>query len=154
MEQPIESAKLQPGSELEFMLSGRAIFTLVSMKTNKRYTYQIRKKDADGPNSKPIWFVSYLRGEDNENSYSYIGYLRYEWKTENLRFKLGKKITQCSTPITAFVWTFNRLFKKEETPNLEIWHAGRCGRCGRTLTVPESIQSGFGPECITKLRGA
>jgi hypothetical protein len=30
----------------------------------------------------------------------------------------------------------------------EFRHEGRCGRCGRTLTVPESIDSGFGPECI------
>jgi len=29
-----------------------------------------------------------------------------------------------------------------------VFHEGACGRCGRTLTVPESIASGFGPECI------
>ena len=28
------------------------------------------------------------------------------------------------------------------------WHEGRCGRCGRKLTVPESIEAGYGPECI------
>jgi len=27
----------------------------------------------------------------------------------------------------------------------------RCGRCGRVLTVPESVESGFGPECIGRL---
>lgn len=31
---------------------------------------------------------------------------------------------------------------------VEIWHEGKCGRCGRQLTVPESIESGFGPECV------
>jgi hypothetical protein len=34
-----------------------------------------------------------------------------------------------------------------------IWHEGRCGRCGRRLTVPESIESGYGPECIGKIGG-
>lgn len=32
-------------------------------------------------------------------------------------------------------------------PSLEVWHEGRCGRCGRALTVPESIASGIGPVC-------
>jgi hypothetical protein len=32
-----------------------------------------------------------------------------------------------------------------------VWHEGRCGRCGRKLTVPESIESGFGPECASIL---
>jgi hypothetical protein len=31
---------------------------------------------------------------------------------------------------------------------LEFWHEGRCGRCGRRLTVPDSIASGYGPECV------
>ncbi|MGQ4872128.1 MAG: DUF6011 domain-containing protein, partial [Candidatus Thorarchaeota archaeon] len=28
---------------------------------------------------------------------------------------------------------------------VRIWHEGKCGRCGRRLTVPESIESGYGP---------
>jgi hypothetical protein len=31
---------------------------------------------------------------------------------------------------------------------VEFWHEGKCGRCNRKLTVPSSIESGFGPECI------
>jgi hypothetical protein len=27
---------------------------------------------------------------------------------------------------------------------------GRCARCNRKLTVPESIESGYGPECIKR----
>ena len=30
---------------------------------------------------------------------------------------------------------------------LTVFHDGKCGRCGRKLTVPESIQSGLGPVC-------
>jgi hypothetical protein len=29
-----------------------------------------------------------------------------------------------------------------------VWHEGSCARCGKKLTVPESIESGFGPECV------
>ena len=34
---------------------------------------------------------------------------------------------------------------KAET--VQVWHEGRCGKCGRKLTVPESLTSGLGPEC-------
>ena len=33
---------------------------------------------------------------------------------------------------------------------LEVWHQGSCGKCGRPLTVPESIASGIGPVCASK----
>jgi hypothetical protein len=33
----------------------------------------------------------------------------------------------------------------------EVYHEGRCGRCNRKLTVPESIETGLGPECASKL---
>lgn len=29
--------------------------------------------------------------------------------------------------------------------------SGQCGRCGRTLTTPESLSAGIGPECASKL---
>ena len=32
--------------------------------------------------------------------------------------------------------------------SVRFWHEGRCGRCGRTLTDPESIKRGLGPVCV------
>jgi hypothetical protein len=37
---------------------------------------------------------------------------------------------------------------------IEIWHEGKCGKCGRQLTVPSSIETGIGPECIKTLSKA
>jgi hypothetical protein len=34
---------------------------------------------------------------------------------------------------------------------VEVWHEGTCGKCGRALTVPSSIENGLGPECIKSL---
>ncbi len=34
-----------------------------------------------------------------------------------------------------------------ESHGYKLVHEGRCGRCGRTLTVPESVTEGIGPEC-------
>lgn len=36
---------------------------------------------------------------------------------------------------------------------VEFWHQGTCARCGRSLTVPESIASGLGPECLAAVGG-
>src|SRR5882672_9405186 len=53
-----------------------------------------------------------------------------------------------NSPVSFFVKLING-----PDNHIEIWHSGSCGRCGRTLTVPESVLSGFGPECINKMKG-
>jgi hypothetical protein len=51
--------------------------------------------------------------------------------------------------VVAWTWFCRHLFERDTVPDgLEVWHEGRCGRCNRKLTVPASIESGFGPECI------
>lgn len=121
-----------------FILAGNARVTLVSVKTGTRYTYRVRQAD-----EKPLWFVSLLAGSDNESDYVYLGIIR------DGAFSLTKKshMVPTSQPVVAFSWTFSKL-SQGMPEQVEIWHEGRCGRCGRTLTVPESIESGFGPECI------
>ena len=46
----------------------------------------------------------------------------------------------------AFGWVWERRQRLDALP-CEVWHEGRCGKCGRVLTVPESLILGLGPEC-------
>ena len=39
-------------------------------------------------------------------------------------------------------------------PNATVRHMGKCGCCGRALTVPESLDRGIGPECWSRICGA
>ena len=131
-----------------FILAGKAIFTLVSKKTGTRYTYKVTHKDANGPYPEK-WFVSYLIGPDNWTNYRSIGQIN----KGNMTFSLTRKAVEAglsmhSAPVAAFNWTYDFVNAGKEPVGVEVWHAGKCGRCGRLLTVPESISSGFGPECI------
>jgi hypothetical protein len=47
----------------------------------------------------------------------------------------------------AFNFFFNLLNKDKTHDDINFYHRGTCARCGRTLTVPESLVNGFGPEC-------
>jgi len=56
----------------QFVLGGRARFTLVSKQTGKRYTYRVSKaKDTDD-----VFFASLLVGQNNEQDYEYIGFTK------------------------------------------------------------------------------
>ena len=41
----------------------------------------------------------------------------------------------------------NKLFTGQTVGNLIVYHVGKCGRCGKKLTDPESILTGLGPSC-------
>lgn len=128
----------------DFMLAGKATFTLVSTKTGVRYTYRVRKaKDRE------LWFVSYLRGANNETDYSYLGIII----AGNFKLTAKSVLPATSQPVVAISWFVARLLTGKGTEGIEFYHAGHCGRCGRLLTVPESIESGFGPECIQLMGG-
>lgn len=126
-----------------FALAGNATLTISSLKTGVRFTYKVRaaKDKASGKLTPGLYFVSLLSGPDNENDYSYLGMIR------DGRFTLTKasKAGLQAPGVIAFSFFMSTPILH---PQLEIRHEGRCGRCGRTLTVPESIDAGIGPECI------
>jgi hypothetical protein len=137
---------------LAFMLAGNATMTFVSTKTGVRYTYRIKMADKQpmGPQS-PAYFVSLLSGPDNNSDYTYLGMIRMT--SQDLpRFTLTRasKMNEASTPVKAFRYVLNALASASMPVGVEVWHEGRCGRCGRKLTVPSSIAAGIGPDCAGK----
>lgn len=118
------------------VLSGNAVFTIKSEKTQVRYTYKIKKHKTDD-----VWFVYLLTGRDNMNDYTYIGIFNgYKFYTTK-----ASKLKMTSTPCIAIEYF---LKKRKKLPELlRVYHEGRCMRCGRPLTTPDSIEIGLGPEC-------
>lgn len=134
----------------KFVLAGHALFTLVSKVSGVRYTYKVSK--AKG---KEMFFVGYLTGPNNEADYKYLGVLRpYSHPFERLEFVTTKASPPKSKVMEGFNWFLRRLVRGAIwQEQMEFYHAGHCGRCGRTLTVPESIEMGIGPECMSKMGG-
>lgn len=128
---------------IAFMLAGRATITLRSKATDARFTYKITASKDGG-----IHFVSLLTGSDNENSYAYFGYIK-----RGVFYHGGAKarVGEDASSTKAFVWTWKMLAQTRMPESLEVWHEGKCGRCGRKLTVPTSIANGIGPECATRV---
>lgn len=132
---------------LDFIFGGNATFTILNEKTHNRFTFKVvaRKKNDDGHT---IHFVKVLRGTDNEHDYTYMGCV-----VDQLDFKTTQKsrVSVKAMSFKAFEWLMNVLTAGKKLPdNVHFYHAGRCARCGRKLTVPESIESGFGPECAAR----
>jgi hypothetical protein len=127
----------------EFILGGNATVTVKSVRTGQRYTYKVRASD-DGS----VHFVSLMNGPDNEDSFAYFGFIK---GGEFIHGGRKAKVQRDTPSAAGFAWVWKRIAAGLMPEQTEIWHEGRCGRCGRKLTVPESIESGFGPECITRI---
>lgn len=132
-----------------FLFGGDAILTVVSQKTGVRFTYRVAQPDAKpGDTRVPPFFVKLLTGPDNLSNYSYLGMIGDDRR--EFRLTKASKGNDTTPSVVAFRYLLANLVGGA-LKGIEVYHEGRCGRCGRTLTVPESIESGFGPECREKL---
>lgn len=135
----------------EFITAGRAVFT-ASNPQGDRFTFRVRRYIWKKRSLADFLLGEVLTGSDNESSY-----------TPMLAIDVGLLIPIVAPnaplwiggtkPEKILSWILKLIRNGEQPPTgYEIRHAGRCGRCGRLLTVPESIETGLGPECskVTK----
>jgi len=126
----------------DFIKAGKAIFTLENEETGNRFTYQVNKH-----REKDLWFVKVLIGPNNTSDYQYIGAIF----DKEFRLTRKSRVTRSAQSYQVFSWLNLMLNENKDLPDdIRIYHEGRCGICGRTLTVPESIECGFGPVCIVQ----
>jgi len=137
----------------QFVTGGNALFTIESVQTGTRFTYSVRSSE-DNEQAKQsgrgVFFVSLLSGPNNETDFAYLGILP---KSDPATFRLTAKsrASEDAPSVKAFRWFWRQVCASRLPASVACWHEGRCGRCGRTLTVPSSIETGFGPECADKM---
>ena len=144
--------------DMSFVRAGRAIFT-VSNDKGDHYTFRVKAKDfADGTGTKH--FVSLLTGPENTSNYTYMGMLsspaldNISGKPPHVFPTAKSKFALASKPVQVFNFAMRVISGAQALPaGYDVKHAGRCGRCGRLLTVPESIDRGIGPECSQMMGG-
>ena len=128
-----------------YTLAGNATVTLQSGNTGVHFTYKVKRSKTHDC----LYFVYLLSGPDNEDDYQYIGC--YYSDTQYFHsVKTWKDKQRMSWPpsLRAISYFFDNLYNIPG--NLHVFHEGRCGRCGRKLTTPESILRGLGPECYRR----
>jgi len=131
-----------PDQVKQFVTGGNATITIESKKTGAHYTYRVRKSQ-DGNAT----FVSVLAGPDNESDYVYAGLL----DGPSVRPTKKSRFNCDSASIKAINYALGHIAAGQLPPHCEIRHEGRCGVCNRTLTTPESLDRGIGPECWSKM---
>jgi hypothetical protein len=137
----------------EFMTAGNATLTIRSKLTSTRFTFKLVKSPDDGRSTQVI-FVKLLNGSDNEESFRFMGTLFPNQASFYVyRHSVKSSISPTAASVRALSYFMRAITLAKELPkDLEVWHEGRCGRCGRKLTVPESIKTGLGPECEGRVR--
>lgn len=121
------------------MFAGNARLTLKSRITGTWFTYSVIRTRIN----ENMYFVSVLT--HNNASYRFLGIINdkriYKHATKKSFFPV------IAPSVQAFRWFLDRLKGGYIPPELEVWHEGKCGRCGKKLTTPESIETGLGPVC-------
>ena len=128
----------------QFITAGKAVFTVQSV-SGQYFTFKVTHKEGN-VQWPPVWFVSLLTGPDNTSDFTYMGMLEAEIGT--VRLTKASKYNDDTLPVKVLRWALTVVWSGKDLPaGYQIHHEGRCCRCGRVLTVPESIESGIGPEC-------
>lgn len=153
--------------------SGGGVITMRAKKSGVRHTYRIKRAPKREEEMYPplTWFVGLLVGEDNALSYQYLGMLiaqpvrrkgrgrkallaAGEEEEHTLLFRLTAKsaLGEGTAPVQGFRWLIELLTGTAEEARrlfsqVDIYRCVDCRRCGRLLTVPESVMLGLGPSC-------
>lgn len=109
----------------------------------ERRTIQV-KTQAMGKSFRPgETLVSFLNGPDNWNNYKAFGTI-----TPEGAFRPFRNHADATVLIDAV-----RVLMSDPKAAAGAYgiESGKCGICGRTLTVPESIEQGIGPVCLARV---
>lgn len=101
-----------------------------------RRTFRVAVQPSDSSFAAGQVILSFLAGADNDSDYVGFAFI------SGSSLRVWKRYTEAADLIEMG----NRLMSDPDSALV----SKNCARCGRTLTTPESIRSGFGPECVRK----
>jgi hypothetical protein len=148
MKKETESNLLTSETLKSFIFAGTAIFTTVNEKTGNRFTFRVRKAGWGTSNVRSdIFYVSVLTGSDNQSCYTFLGTF-FGGSNQLYRHSPKSRISSSAISNRVIEWFFQHYIKNPSIyTTVKNYHSGKCGKCGRKLTTPDSIKSGLGPQC-------
>lgn len=149
---PVNGAVIRDIKEVRlFVLAGRACFTLKSIKTGKHLIYKIIKTKKQNAMIGKTFFV---KAKNSQNQYLYFAHIKEIETTDSINtinywHADNAQVERKDILSRGFYWFMRHLFSTgaSKIEQVEFWHNGNCGRCGKPLTDPKSISRGFGPHC-------
>ena len=147
MSKEVEDVRVKDSDLSAFVLGGKALFTIKSLETNNTLLFCVLRSKETTFKHKNVRYV-YVKVDGKWN---YIGAI-YMWKEGRpFIFDNRPKLRKNDHRILGFEWFWYRANRDLSFDNkMEFKNAGKCARCGRTLTDAKSIERGFGPTCYKK----
>lgn len=145
----------------QFFTGGNCTFTVKvpeafasQHNTSLHYTFKIEQSEPSEKFPNPAHFVKLLTGPENTSDYSYLGIMNPV--TGEVRLTVKSCVGEAAWATRIVRRVLSQVFEGEGMPAIirhgwDVHHEGRCGRCGRPLTVPESIEIGIGPDCADQM---
>jgi hypothetical protein len=125
----------------KLVFGGKSVFT-ISRGESERFTFRVKRFGVS-----ENYGLMVLTGSDNNTQYSYFATLvkgNFKWWNDSRNI-----LTQQSPSVLWMKAFLKYVLKSHSLPDgIEFRNEGKCCRCGRRLTVPESIDRGIGPECV------
>lgn len=134
------------GDPLDYILAGNAIVTIYNEDTRKHLIFQVtRATEILHPDrfNEHLWFVA---GQVANGHFVYMGIIIP--KSLHFTATVGSRMSYGTQHMDSFSWLMRQLINNKLPKSIKIYHNGKCGTCGRRLTVPSSIERGVGPVCI------
>ena len=122
-------------------------YTLV-YKDKTHFTFKINTATRGSLKGQQI--VSYLSGSDNETDFQGFGFVNRNGTIALWKRYTGTKLQERADHLSIL---FTMPARLEQAGLDYALTSGKCRRCNHKLTVPASINRGYGPECSLKARG-
>ena len=123
-----------------FISAGNALFELNGnvYKITKHKNFEIGNR---------TWHVLINVQRDGCSAFGYLGRIKNREFSHSMYSIFGPE-TDCFNVFDHF---FLQVVRGKALPaSMAFRHMGRCGRCGRKLKDPDSVDRGLGPECAKK----
>lgn len=116
---------------------GDGYYTIIRPDGSYR-TLRLRTQDEDEQFMPGKQIIGYLSGSNNDRDYTNFGHIDGDFVRVWKRFQYDSSLMSDSQIL---------LGDSDKAREAYALESGRCSRCNRTLTRPESITGGLGPEC-------